>query len=555
MIGVIADPSERDVICEFFELFKTPWEFCREGHRYDVVLRAGEGEWRGKPRLIVAYAGRKTPFDVKRGIQAGRRREHPCLLTYQGQQIPIYGDTVTIEGKVTDLITDESSGECVGQLGRAEEQVLARIGYDLFAEVRTLLTEGQPPANAHIPTLEMHIAILRDLIAGCGIRLIEIPPVPQGYRFIACLTHDVDHPSIRRHKWDHTTFGFIHRALFGSLSKFVRGRMSAQEVFRNWGAALKLPFVHLGLSKDFWQEFGERYLELEKGLASTFFVIPFQNRAGKTLQGQAPHFRAARYGASDIAGSIRTLIASGCEVGLHGIDAWLNSADGRKELEEIRRLTGVHEIGVRMHWLYFDQRSPSVLEEAGAAYDSTIGYNETVGYRAGTSQVFKPLGVRELLELPLHVMDTALFYPAHRGLSSRQAGELLTQFVDRVVQFGGCLTINWHDRSLMPERMWDTCYRDLIQELKIRGAWFATAKQAVAWFQKRRSAVFETDAAKSCDLPARVVTEGGNNLPDLRLRIYNWPESPATDRCGSDTYIDLTGPEAVCESVSCNSSA
>ena len=46
---------------------------------------------------------------------------------------------------------------------------------------------------------------------------------------------------------------------------------------------------------------------------------------------------------------------------------------------------------MRMHWLYYDQQSPGVLEKAGAVYDSTIGYNETVGYRAGTTQAYKPL--------------------------------------------------------------------------------------------------------------------------------------------------------------------
>ena len=29
MIGVIANPADHDVVCEFFELFKTPWEFYR----------------------------------------------------------------------------------------------------------------------------------------------------------------------------------------------------------------------------------------------------------------------------------------------------------------------------------------------------------------------------------------------------------------------------------------------------------------------------------------------------------------------------------------------
>ena len=121
-------------------------------------------------------------------------------------------------------------------------------------------------------------------------------------------------------------------------------------------------------------------------------------------------------------------MATGCEVGLHGIDAWIDSARGIEEFEEIRSLTGISETGVRMHWLYYDQQSPVTLEEAGAAYDSTIGYRETVGYRAGTTQVYKPLQATRLLELPMHVMDTALFYPAYLGLSSRQATTLVTEW-------------------------------------------------------------------------------------------------------------------------------
>ena len=37
MIGVIADSAEQDVVREFFELFKTPWEFYRRDRRYDVA--------------------------------------------------------------------------------------------------------------------------------------------------------------------------------------------------------------------------------------------------------------------------------------------------------------------------------------------------------------------------------------------------------------------------------------------------------------------------------------------------------------------------------------
>ena len=381
--------------------------------------------------------------------------------------------------------------------------------------------------------------LLRDLITACGLPVVEIPPVPEGYRFIACLTHDVDHPSIRRHKWDHTTLGFLYRAIVSSFTKFLRGRIPVRALFANWWAAFKLPFVQLGLAEDFWEEFDNRYSAIEEGRRSTYFVIPFEDRPGKKLDGLAPAFRAARYGAKDIAGKIKKLTGEGCEIGLHGIDAWLDSSSAKEELDEIRCLTGLTVPGVRMHWLYYSQQSPLMIEEGGAAYDSTVGYNEAVGYRAGTTQVYRPLNAARLLELPLHVMDTALFYPAHLNLSSREAETVLRQMTGNAVQFGGCLTINWHDRSIAPERLWDTCYRDLLENLTAEGAWFATGVQATSWFRKRRSVVFETDDNGSGDVRASVQGDHNDDLPGLRLRVHR-ACPPSQGSAWSTDYADVT---------------
>jgi hypothetical protein len=78
-----------------------------------------------------------------------------------------------------------------------------------------------------------------------------------------------------------------------------------------------------------------------------------------------------------------------------------------------------------MHWLYWDENSPAQLEAAGFTYDSTGGFNGAVGYRAGTTQAFKPPMARRILELPLHVMDTALFYPYHMNLTQSEAWNVM----------------------------------------------------------------------------------------------------------------------------------
>jgi hypothetical protein len=527
MIGVIATDSQHQVVREFFELFKTPWEFYKRDGRYDVVICAGRRvQGISSAKLVLMYGGRELPFDAAQGRQGHSNGRSPHMLVSADIRIPVYGESVTFSPSRGGVLLDEESQQPAAYVEAcASGSIVVRIGYDLFKEVALLLTEGQPLKNANIPSLDLHISFLRSLIARHGIPLIEIPPVPHGYRFIACLTHDVDHAWIRLHKFDPTMFGFLYRAAIGSALAALTGRQSWRTLLRNWAAVLKLPFVYLGLSTDFWRQFDD-YRSLEgHGVRSSFFVIPFKHRRGAKEGGPPPRQRASTYGAADIADEIRRLLAEHHEIGLHGIDAWHDSRNGLQELAEIKQVTGSEVAGVRMHWLYFNKHSPGVLERLGVAYDSTVGYNETVGYRAGTSQVYRPLGVQRLLELPLHVMDTALFFRSCQNLSFAEAREVVGKIIDHAVQSGGVVTINWHDRSLAPERLWRDFYVDLLNELRSRGAWLANARDTILWFRKRRAVVFEDVDRGKRNVSAFFETE--TNLPGMDLRIHNAPGSLA----------------------------
>jgi hypothetical protein len=518
MIGVLARPGDYDAVREFFELFKVPWEFCRRGRRYQVVLQADNGLTDRTADLVLLYGSEATSFDHECRRLPGAARRNTTLF-WSGESLPLYGRAVpfAVDDGARDIVLADTR-DAVVWAKRSEGKTVVRIGYDLFSEIRHLLTSGQPPAHAGIATLERHIALLRACIVGAGIPVVEIPPVPAGHRFIVCLTHDLDHPSLRFHGLDHTTFGFLYRAVIGSIVKACRGRLPLSALWRNVSAAFTLPFVHLGWAHDFWFEF-DRYLQIEKGLASTFFVIPVKGDPGRTVEGLAPSLRASAYAVSDIADRIRSLASRGSEVGVHGIDAWLDSVRGSEEREAVARATGAPTAGVRMHWLYFDAQSPARLEQAGFAYDSTFGYNETVGFRAGTLQAFRPLTAKQLLELPLHVMDTALFYPSHLNLTPDAAKKMVLPLFDQAEEYGGALMVNWHDRSIAPERLWDSFYRELLDDLKRRNAWFPTAAQAVAWFHHRRAVRFELSQQdnRSVRIRASALAAG---LPGLTIRTY-----------------------------------
>jgi hypothetical protein len=517
VIGVLAKPYDKAVVQEFFELFKTPWDVCRPGQRYDVLLCTADVELpNDAAELVVVYSGRKASCDSTNAASLPRQAKGRTIR-YRRTSIPVYGDCAVFPDMEAGMLTDEESGNAAAHIQRSAGVTIARIGYDLFAEIRFLLTAGQPVWSAGVATLEWHVAILRDLIVANGLPLVEIPPIPAGYRFIACLTHDVDHPSIRLHRFDHTVLGFLYRAIVGSLVNVVCRKATLRDLFANWAAATKLPFVYLGLAKDFWKEF-EQYPALEAGMPSTFFVIPFRGNAGRHRNGSAPQKRASAYGVADIIDSVAALNAAGCEIALHGIDAWNDGAKAREEMQEVGRIAQSGKLGVRMHWLYFDSHSPEVLDVAGADYDSTVGYNEVIGYRPGTAQVYKPLEAEHLLELPMIIMDTALFFPKHQNLTVQQARGQVQPILNNAATFGGCITINWHDRSISPERNWTAFYTDLIDELKMRGAWFAIASDVVAWFRKRRSAVF---SSKGKDTDVSVDATEFPHTPELQLRVHS----------------------------------
>jgi hypothetical protein len=539
MIGVIADPWQHPVVEEFFQLFKTPWEFFKTGSSYEAVLCSGEPPAEVDARLVLSFNPKTESDDgEKRKLVASQSWSR--ILCYKGDRFPIYGPSVTFNRGEAHSLKDESTQESAAEVYEKDGQSRIRIGFDLFHEVRHLLTTGQPPAWARTPTLDYHIAVIRNLMIESGLAVVEIPPLPNGHPFIACLTHDVDHVGIRNHKCDHTIFGFLYRAIVGSAVKVCRGRMSMRHLCANLAAVLKLPLIHMGLARDFWYQF-DRYREIETGLKSTFFVVPFKGHAGLDTNGTKPAKRATRYDVSDIVDEINGITAAGGEVSLHGIDAWIDSRQGLKERERIAQVTGAREMGVRMHWLCFGEQSPKTLEEAGFAYDSTVGYNECVGYRAGTSQVFKLAGAADLVELPLHIMDTALFYPSHMNLDPADADAIVDGLLDNATGLGGVITINWHDRSVAPERLWGDFYIGMLGRLKRRGPWFATAMDAVRWFKLRRATTLEEFRENGRVVQVRAgVSSGGSGLPGMRLRVSRRSKARQTSDAGLVAACEVT---------------
>ena len=533
MIGVLSKQNEVKTVREFFELFKTPWEMYVPHRRYDVVITTcGEIPEDLDARLLVVYSSLSIGFDAEIGV-ATQSTQRCDWLEWQGAEFPIYGDVAVFRAIGRPLLRRRATLEMVGIKIVRPGCLTIRIGFDLFWEVAFLLSQGQPPGNGPIPTLETLISLLRAMMVSAGVTFVEVPAVPAGYDFMGCLTHDVDFIGIRDHKFDHTMWGFLYRCFVGSLIRAVRGKLEWSKCLLNWKAALSLPLVHLGLRDDFWLEF-DRYTQIEQKLGSTFFFIPFKNVAGTQNSHGAPRRRAAKYDVAGMKGQFVELVKHGGEVGLHGIDAWQNVEKAAAELHRIREVTGQLEMGVRMHWLYWAENSPQALEKAGFEYDSTFGYNDAIGFRAGTTQAFCPLGALTLLELPLNIQDTALFYSDRMKLSETDALELCKRLIHSMSCYGGALTVNWHTRSLSPERLWGDFYAKLLAEIQKRRVWFGTAKEVVQWFRRRRALRFDSVQFRANRVRLALSSTCRPGEPSLTVRIYH-------SDCGSGDSESLVG--------------
>ena len=198
MIGVICDKHQMPSVTEFFELFKVPWEWYVEAKQYDVVIIAGEADAIPQARLIVVFGSERKSCDMGPVTILAPTTE-TVLVEYEAWKLPIYGKLACFERYDESILAVMGTAEIVGVEYSAQGQTIVRLGYDLFDEVQFLLEQGQPVDQALMPTLDVHIGLLRQWIVDAGVCLVEVPPVPSGYDFVACLTHDVDFIRIRDH--------------------------------------------------------------------------------------------------------------------------------------------------------------------------------------------------------------------------------------------------------------------------------------------------------------------------------------------------------------------
>jgi hypothetical protein len=144
----------------------------------------------------------------------------------------------------------------------------------------------------------------------------------------------------------------------------------------------------------------------------------------------------------------------GIEMGVHpGYDTFLSPHALRREVDRCRAAVHSERIGGRQHYLRWRPETWIHWEQCGLAYDSTVGYADRVGFRAGTCVPYSPWLWHEnrranLLEIPLIIMDRTVTSSTYMGLSPDESIAMVKTLMRRCEAVGGVLTLLWHNNCL-----------------------------------------------------------------------------------------------------------
>jgi hypothetical protein len=351
----------------------------------------------------------------------------------------------------------EQAWEHVARQERPDGDELAEAFFHL-ARLEEL--DGPRDAHGRFPASASSLDPLDPPLERLRRKLGLEPPRWGGARFAVALSHDVDIP------WRWTRQGM--RGAARQLKDAVRGR-DGGEALRNARGLAGIPLHKLrGTDPNFCFE---RIVEIERarGAESVFFVL-----AGFKVPQDGPAREAY---AALLPRVVETLLELAAEIGVHAsYSAAFDESEVAVEKAELE-LLGAAPSGQRYHYLRVDPHANlAPLPGLGLRYDTTLGFPDAPGFRAGIAQPFRPWDLvadrpLDLVEIPLAAMDVTLGEERYLGLSVRDAELRLLALLDDAAEHGGGFSVLWHTDRFDPgtARGWDRLYLRFLDAVRERG--------------------------------------------------------------------------------------
>jgi len=296
---------------------------------------------------------------------------------------------------------------------------------------------------------------------------------PDGKSAAIGLSHDID---ILHHNHPRYILEFLKEKTSSGLIKAVRHSLRNMFEFGRKGYDIK------------------SYVSIEKkyNLKSSIFVVP------RTCNKRDP--RDPLYSLDETIKGIplkeylKKFLSLGWDIGYH---TPLISFDDKYIKDDVisfhKEITKDNLKGIRSHWLFFE---PALLwddaYDKNFLYDSSLGFNDAIGYRAGTGMPYLAWSstsseVLPLVEIPVVIMDVTLLAKHYMNKDVDEAKTIIKRYIDDTVRYKNLLTVNWHletsDREKYPG--WLEVYEWIIKEGLKRNLWVANLSEIASHFRNR----------------------------------------------------------------------
>lgn len=360
------------------------------------------------------------------------------------------------------------------------DEVHRDLGPDAFDAYDRLTFEASAPARAGFgdsPVVNHYVGFVGQLLRD-RLGVLGRPRWPAGRRAAIGLSHDVDRPD--------------RYALLQSAVRPWRLR-SAPRTYLQKTLELASQRVRDRSPRDFWLFDQVMDSEAARGLRSTFFfaTVPFHARLGA-----APDV-AYDVGRREFRSVFRSIHDAGFGIGLHA--SYRACQDGSRLAAERDRLSAIANVdvaGLRHHYWQMGRDVEATLraqERAGFSYDTSLAFNDHLGFRRSVALPFHPFD-RTLdrplrtFELPTFCMDGNLFYLSEDVDAAVAA---VGRMIERIVGVGGLGVIDWHIQTSFPANRefgaWGTAYQEILSLLADQSDIWVTNLETIAEWVARRT--------------------------------------------------------------------
>jgi hypothetical protein len=216
---------------------------------------------------------------------------------------------------------------------------------------------------------------------------------------------------------------------------------------------------------DYWRNIEKKYNK--RSVFYTYVNLPKSNLKNWLID---PSYEIKGNTAFQL--KLKQLVNEGFEIGLHG--SYGSATEEpllKKEKEVLEEIMGIDVTKVRQHWLKYEEKKTPYLHNQHFKYDSSLGWNDRMGFRSGTASQYRPYNHEaqkpfNFLVTPQVVMDSHLFdYGLNRAeFHMQKALSILTEVKKIKSPF---VSFSWHQRGASKDYEWHHVYEELLKEIEL----------------------------------------------------------------------------------------